>query len=507
MEYNTKRIGDMLVEMGMLTNENLVQALKIQKETKQIIGQILIQEGFVTEKQIIHVLEMQYGIPQVHLDTLEINPEIPNMITSKMARRYTLIPVKLEDNKLGVAMADPLNLFAVDDLKLATGMDVVPYLASEKEIALAIEQFYKKKAADDAMTEFSHEFNENNDITQDELEALARISNAPVVKLLDSIIIQAADSGVSDVHIEPEEDIIRIRFRVDGDLSEHMTLKKASLSAIITRVKIMGYMNIAENRVPQDGRVEVEIEGRMLDMRINIMPTVHGEKAVLRLLERNNQMLEIEQLGMNKYNIERYTRISSVSNGIILVTGPTGSGKSTTLYATLKQLNDVRKNIITVEDPVEYRLKGVNQTQVNTKAGLTFAKCLRAILRQDPDIIMIGEIRDAETAQIAVRAAITGHVVLSTLHTNDTASTIARLVNMGTEAYLLSSSLTGVVAQRLVKKICVNCKTTYEITEHEAKIIGTSNIKLHRGEGCNLCNHTGYKGRTAYMRYCLSPSP
>ncbi len=498
MEYSTKRIGDLLVELGFLSDENSLKALKIQKDTDMILGQILIREGFVTEKQIILVLEKQFGIPQVHLNTVEIDPVIPEMITSKMARRYRLIPFRIEDEtKLSVAMADPLDLFAIDDLKLATGYDIMPYLASETDIELAIEQYYKKKVAEDAMTEFTHNFDVDDDITQEELEALAKISNAPVVKLVDSIIMQASETNVSDIHIEPDEDSIRIRYRIDGDLTEHMVLNKASLSAIVTRVKIMGLMNIAENRVPQDGRVAVEIEGKILDLRINVMPTVYGEKIVIRLLDRNNQMMKIEQLGMDPFNIKRYMKISKVPNGIILVTGPTGSGKTTTLYATLNILNDIKKNIITVEDPVEYRLSGINQTQVNEKAGLTFAKCLRAILRQDPDIIMIGEIRDAETAQIAVRAAITGHVVLSTLHTNDTSSTIARLINMGAESYLLSSSLTGIVAQRLVKKICDNCKTSYEITEHETKLIGMSHVRLHRGTGCNLCNHTGYKGRTA----------
>lgn len=497
MYEKDKRLGEILVEMNVLSEANLMRALRIQKETDKIIGQILVEEGYVTEDDIVQVLERQYGIPQIHLNKFNIDPEIPNLINAKMARRYNLIPVKLHDNILSVAMADPLNIIAIDDLKLATGLKIDPYLASEHDILIAIEQYYKKKSAEDTMHAFSDAFeqvDENGDI---DLDSILSVNNAPVVKLIDSIIHQAAESGVSDIHIEPEEDIIRVRFRIDGDLMEHMTLKKSSLSAIITRIKIMGYMDIAENRIPQDGRVEVDIEDMEIDLRISIMPTVHGEKAVIRLLIRQTKVLKIEELGMNPYNIERYKKIIKVPHGIVLVTGPTGSGKSTSLYATLSEINDIKKNIITVEDPVEYRLPGINQTQVNVKAGLNFASCLRSILRQDPDIIMIGEIRDSETATIAVRAAITGHLVLSTLHTNDTASTIARLVNMGVEPYLLSSSLTGIVAQRLVKKICTNCKKSYEISDHEANLLGTGKIQLYKGEGCNLCNHTGYRGRTA----------
>lgn len=497
MYINGKRLGEILVEMEVLSEVELMKALKIQKESDKIIGEILVELGYVSEKQIIEVLEIQYGIPQIHLNKFNIDPEIPNMISAKMARRYTLIPVKLHEDILSVAMADPLNIVAIDDLKLATGLKIDPYLSSEKDILIAVEQYYKKKSAEDTMNAFSESFNKLDDGEEIDLDSILSVNNAPVVKLIDSIIYQAAESGVSDIHIEPEEDLIRIRFRIDGDLTEHMTLKKSSLSAIITRIKIMGYMDIAENRVPQDGRVELEIDGKQIDLRISVMPTVFGEKVVIRLLVRSSKVLTIEELGMNQANIERYKKIIGVPNGIVLVTGPTGSGKSTSLYATLMALNDIRKNIITVEDPVEYRLSGINQTQVNVKAGLDFARCLRAILRQDPDIIMIGEIRDAETAQIAVRAAITGHVVLSTLHTNDTASTVARLVNMGVEQYLLSSSLTGIVAQRLVKKICSNCKTTYEISDRDAAMLGTGKIQLHKGEGCNLCNHTGYRGRTA----------
>lgn len=367
MYTNGKRLGEILVEMEILSHDNLLKALKIQKDSGQVIGQILVEQGYVSEKQIIEVLEMQYGIPQIHLNRYNIDPEIPNMINAKMARRYSLIPVKLHEDVLSVAMSDPLNIVAIEDLKLATGLKIDPYLASEADVLIAIDQYYKKRSAEDTMAAFSNAFEQNADGEEIDLDSILSVNNAPVVKLIDSIIFQASESGVSDIHIEPEEELIRIRFRIDGDLTEHMTLKKTSLSAIITRIKIMGYMDIAENRVPQDGRVEVEIDGKKIDLRISVMPTVHGEKVVIRLLVRSNKVLTIEQLGMSEYNVGRFQQIIGVPNGIVLVTGPTGSGKSTSLYATLMALCDVKKNIITVEDPVEYRLSGVNQTQVNTK--------------------------------------------------------------------------------------------------------------------------------------------
>jgi type IV pilus assembly protein PilB len=497
MSERVKRLGEILVESKIITDEQLLEGLHLQNERKELLGKILIDEGFTTEKQIIDVLEYQYQIPRVQLNTYDINERATELISAKMARRYTLIPINKDNKNIEVAMADPLNLFAIDDLKLATGLNVKPYLATEKEILLAIEQYYKKRSAEAAVSEFSHKFNDIGNEEEIDLESISEVNNAPVVKLIDSVILQAAESNVSDIHIEPDAQSVRIRFRMDGDLYEHMELNKKSHSSLITRIKIMGYMDIGENRVPQDGRVEVEYNGRFIDLRISVMPTIYGEKAVIRLLDRSAKLLTIKELGMTEYKSKRYERMIHVPNGIILVTGPTGSGKSTSLYATLMEINNIKQNIITVEDPVEYRIKGINQTQVNAKAGLTFANSLRAILRQDPDVIMIGEIRDGETAEIAVRAAITGHLVLSTLHTNDTASSIPRLVNMGVEPYLLSSSIKGIVAQRLVKRICNNCKEAYEANVHELKILGRDQARLYKGAGCNLCNHSGYKGRIA----------
>jgi len=497
MRNSGKRIGEILVNLGIISDEQLSYSLRRQKETNKVLGKILIEEGYILEEQIIEVLELQYGIESVRLDKYDIDPEAPGLISEKMARRHELIPIALEDNLMTVAMTDPLNIFAIDDLKLATGYEIKPLIATHNDVSIAIEQYYKKTSAESTAQEFSHNFGNDTEIDNGELELLAQVSNAPVVKLVDSIIIQAIDNKVSDVHIEPQEDSLIIRFRVDGELFEHMVLSKRSLSAIVTRVKIMAHLNIAENRLPQDGRVEMEMAEKRVDLRISIMPTVYGEKIVIRILDQSNKMFTLLQMGMSMENYKKYNGIIKAPNGIILVTGPTGSGKTTTLYATLIELNNVKQNVITVEDPVEYKLKGINQTQVNEKAGLTFARCLRSILRQDPDIIMIGEIRDVETAQIAVRSAITGHLVLSTLHTNDTVSTIARLKDMGVEPYLISSSMIGIVAQRLVKKICSNCKTSYQANELECSLLEEQTAVLHKGSGCNLCNHTGYRERTA----------
>ncbi|PKM57801.1 MAG: type II secretion system protein GspE [Firmicutes bacterium HGW-Firmicutes-3] len=502
MKKTGKRIGEILLNLGIISEDQLVRSLKLQKERNTVLGQILIEEGFVREEQIIEVLELQFGIESIQLDKYNIDPTVPGLISEKMARRHEMIPVQIKDNHLVVAMTDPLNIFAIDDLKLATGYDITPLIASQKDMLLAIEQYYKKSSADNTVQEFSHSIGDY-EIENNNLDDVVKLSNAPVVKLIDAIITQGADNKVSDIHIEPDESSVRIRFRIDGDLFEHMTLDKRSLSAIITRIKIMGHLNIAENRLPQDGRVEMEIGNHRIDLRISIMPTVYGEKVVLRLLDQSNKLMSLTEMGMSPDDYNKFHHIIDAPNGIILVTGPTGSGKTTTLYATLMELNDVKKNVITVEDPVEYKLKSINQTQVNDKAGLTFAKCLRSMLRQDPDIIMIGEVRDVETAQIAVRSAITGHLVLSTLHTNDTVSTIARLADMEIEPYLISSSIRGIVAQRLVKKICTNCKVSYEATAEDCIILGKENVTLHKGTGCNLCNHSGYRERTAIYEILL----
>lgn len=500
MSDNRKmKLGDLLVSVGKITEEQLNQALKEQKISGRKLGEILVDNKYITEIDIIQVLEFQLGIPHVDLSKYFIDPEVPKLIPENLAKRNILIPIRQERGKLIVAMSDPLNIFAIDDIKITSGMEIEPVISTKKDIFSAIEQHYGKQTAEKAIEDFKKQYKVDDIDTIDE-EVLNEINNAPVVRLINSIIRQAIKAKASDIHIEPFETSIRVRFRIDGELKEIMSPTKSTHSAIVTRIKIMGKMDIAEKRIPQDGRVETEVDGHEVDLRISVLPTVYGEKVVIRLLDRSSFLLSKAQLGFTENNVKRFDNIIKNSNGIILVTGPTGSGKTTTLYTVLRELNTINKNIITVEDPVEYRLDGINQVQVNTKAGLTFASGLRSILRQDPDIIMIGEIRDVETAEIAVRASITGHLVISTMHTNDAPSTVSRLIDMGIEPYLITSSVVGVVAQRLARRICESCKTGYEASDDEKEILGVDineSIKLYKGKGCNSCFNSGYKGRIA----------
>jgi len=492
-----KALGQLLVESGIISDEQLKQALEAQKSSGKRLGESLIDLDIVSERQILEVLEYQLKIPFVDLNKYDIDQNCPLLINEALARKHSILPVRRENNDLIIAMSDPLNLQAQDDVRIFTGMTVKPLMATSNDVLAFIDRFYSREGAEKAVEDFKKEidFAQIKDSDQD---ALSDVSNAPVVRLVNSVIQHAIRSRASDIHIEPFDKHLRIRFRVDGELLEIMKSAKAAHAAIVTRIKIMGKMDIAEKRIPQDGRVEMSLDGKDVDLRISILPTVYGEKIVIRLLGRSDLVMTKEQLGFSESNIVLFDGIIKSTNGIILVTGPTGSGKTTTLYAVLKELNKINKNIITVEDPVEYRLEGINQVQVNTKAGLTFANGLRSILRQDPDIIMIGEIRDGETAQIAVRAAITGHLVLSTMHTNDAASTVSRLVDMGVEPYLVSSSVVGVTAQRLLRRICPECKTSYQSDRAEMEVLRLREpITLYRGTGCSNCNHTGYRGRIA----------
>lgn len=492
------RLGDILVKNEIITQEQLYKALELQKGTGQKLGAVLITQGWLTDEHLFQVLEEQYQIPYLDINNIYIDAKVPKLISESLARKHMSIPIKLEKNKLTVAMVDPLDMIAKDDIRLITGLELDVVISAQPDIAKAINRYYdSSERAEKAVEEFKSQagYEDEEDQTED-----ADVTNSPMVRLVNTIISQAVRIKASDIHIEPYEKNVRIRYRIDGELREVMTPAKATHSAIVTRIKILGKMNISEKRLPQDGRVETIIEGLPIDMRISILPTVYGEKIVIRLLDRNSLVLHKEDLGFSAHNLELLNKIMKVPEGIILVTGPTGSGKTTTLYSLLKELNRESKNIITVEDPVEYRLEGINQVQVNVKAGLTFANGLRSILRQDPDIVMVGEIRDAETAEIAVRAAITGHIVLSTIHTNDTVSTISRLEDMGIENYLVSSATVGIIAQRLVKKVCLKCKTTHQATADELKLLGLSfdsNLEIAKGTGCNSCNHTGYSGRTA----------
>lgn len=497
MLNKNKRLGDLLVDAGLITNEQLKNALDKQKSTGKKLGELLIDDHIISETDMISVLELQLGIAYIDISKINIDPEIPKLINENLARRHILIPIKKENNKLILAMTDPLNIFALDDVSIATGLDVEPVTSSRLAIVSAIEQYYGKQRAEKAIAEFKRQYDIGT-ISELSEEDINETDSAPVVRLINSVISQAVKLKASDIHIEPSESKIRIRFRIDGELQEVMNPEKSAHSAIITRIKIMGKMDISEKRIPQDGRVELFVDNKQIDMRISSIPTIFGEKIVIRLLDRENFLATKSGLGFSSQNLMLLDKLIKFPNGIILVTGPTGSGKSTTLYAILNELNKTRTNIVTIEDPVEYRLEGVNQVQVNTKAGMTFANGLRSILRQDPDIIMVGEIRDSETAQIAVRASITGHLVLSTMHTNDASSTVSRLVDMGVEPYLVSASVVGVIAQRLVRKICNQCKTSHISDIFEKELLNKNvDVELFKGKGCSACNSTGYKGRIA----------
>lgn len=495
-----RKLGDLLVEVNIITNEDLQRVLEVQRQTGKKIGEVLVEEGLVTEQDIIQVLEFQLGIPHVELDKYEISRDVISLVNVIIANKYCLIPIKKEDNVITVAMSDPLNVFAIDDIKISTGLEVKPVIAATSDILKAIDKYYSSssatKAAEDVKKEADDLYFKQIDTDIDDKIAL-EVSNAPVVKLVNTIFEQAVKSRASDIHVEPFENFVRVRYRIDGELIEKMEVDPKTLSALVTRMKIMGKMNIAEKRVPLDGRIEYSFDNKAFDMRVSSLPTVFGEKIVIRLAEKKAEIVPKSHLGFQKDDMVQFEDLLKNPHGIILVTGPTGSGKSTTLYTALKELNTVDVNIVTVEDPVENVIEGINQVNVNTKAGLTFANALRSILRQDPDIIMIGEIRDSETAEIAVKAAITGHLVLSTLHTNDAPSSISRLIDMGIEPFMLSSSVVGIIAQRLVRRICKFCKSEYIPTEEEIRLLGITDksIKFYKGQGCQECNNTGYMGR------------
>lgn len=494
----TLRLGDLLVNVGRLTDNQLEIALQVQREKKKKLGETLIDLGYVKEKDIIEVLEFQLGIPHVDLEKYYIEPEVPGLVTEDFARKNMLIPIKRDGKKLAVAMTDPLNMLVINDLEIITGLEVDAKIATQKDIEQAIGNYFSKKSAESAAEEFTKEFKfEKQDIDQD---LLREINKAPVVRLVDTIILQAAQSRASDIHIEPGEEFLRIRFRIDGDLQEIMKPAKQTQNAVVTRIKIMAKLDIAEKRIPQDGRIEIDVQNKSLDLRVSTIPTIHGEKIVIRVLERSNFLIPIDKLGLNQKNFDSFSDIIKSRNGIILVTGPTGSGKSTTLYAVLNELNDSQRNLMTIEDPVEYRMDGVTQSQVNPKAHFNFAEGLRSMLRQDPDIIMVGEIRDTETANIAVRAAITGHLVLSTLHTNNAVATVNRLIDMGIKPYLVASSLVAIVSQLLVKRNCEHCKVPYFASFDEKRAMGLedleTDVQLHKSTGCPNCKQTGYKGRS-----------
>ncbi|MBA9084231.1 type IV pilus assembly protein PilB [Fontibacillus solani] len=488
-----KRLGDLLVESAIISEDQLQEALREQRKSKQKLGDLLITQGYITEQQLIEVLEFQLGIPHVSLFKYQIDPAITQIIPESMARRYQVIPFYKDGDRLMVAMTDPLDYFAIEELRMSTGFRIEPAISSKDELQRALARFY---GLQDSMSKMMVDLSTPEEIGELEITD----EDAPVVRLVNQMIEQAIQLRASDIHVDPGENGVTIRYRIDGVLRKERTIPKQMQGYIIARLKIMSQLNIAERRLPQDGRMKFQADFKVVDIRVSSLPTVHGEKLVMRLLDLSTGLKAISHLGFNNHNLEMFKEMIERPYGILLITGPTGSGKSTTLYSALSHLNDEERNIITVEDPVEYQLEGINQVQVNPNIGMTFAAGLRSILRQDPNIVMVGEIRDSETAEIAIRASLTGHLVLSTLHTNDSISSIIRFRDMGVESYLIASSLIGVVAQRLVRRVCNDCKQQVAPTDQEAVFLksrGAHPEVLYRGRGCGSCNRTGYRGRVA----------
>lgn len=498
-----KRLGDMLVDLEIITQDQLSEALEYQKAQPQKIrlGTAIVRKGFTTENVIVEALKKQLNMDSIVLSSIKIPPEILKLVPdTSILKKYSMIPFQVDErnpNWLKVAMSDPLDIYAIDDLSVVTGFEVIPVISTNSDILAAIDRYYGNQETQAMAEMFTKQREEKDKEAEEETEVKADVDDSPVVVLVKTIIEQAVRMHTSDIHIEPMETYIRIRYRIDGVLQEISTYSVTMLSAIIARIKIIGGMDISEKRKPQDGRITQVVDNMEYDIRASILPTVFGEKVVMRLTSKTTLSRPKKNLGFNDEEMAKFDKILSNPNGIILVTGPTGSGKSTTLYTALSELNKMDVNIITVEDPVEANIDGINQVQVNVKADLTFASALRSILRQDPDIIMIGEIRDEETANIAVTASITGHLVVSTLHTNSAAASLTRLEDMGVASYLLADSVVGVIAQRLVRRLCTNCKKEYEPTEEEWAIIGehTPGQKIFKPCGCSQCNDTGFKGR------------
>jgi type IV pilus assembly protein PilB len=487
-----KRLGDLLVEAGLITEAQLQEALK-EKAPGQKLGDALLQRGYITEQQLIEVLEFQLGIPHVSLYRYPIDPKVTSLISKEFAKRHMVMPLKIEGERLLVAMADPMDFFVIDDLRLSTGFQIETAIASKDDILRTINKYYD-------IDESVEDFLQMAPAPETREEERAIEDDSPIVRLVNQILQLAVEQRASDIHIDPQETKVLIRYRIDGILRTDRALPKHMQSMLTARIKILANMDITEHRIPQDGRIKMDIDFHPIDLRVSTLPTIYGEKIVMRVLDLGTALNDIHKLGFNQLNLQRFIELIERPTGIVLITGPTGSGKSSTLYAALNHLNSEEANIITIEDPVEYQIEGVNQIQVNPNVGLTFAQGLRSILRQDPNIIMVGEIRDRETAEVAIRASLTGHLVLSTLHTNNALSTITRLIDMGIEPFLVATSLAGVVSQRLVRRVCRDCQEEQEPTKREIEIFARRGMKIDkliRGRGCPTCNMTGYRGRMA----------
>ncbi|OLB37281.1 MAG: type IV-A pilus assembly ATPase PilB [Candidatus Rokubacteria bacterium 13_2_20CM_2_64_8] len=508
-----RRLGDLLVAEGLVKQEELQRALAEQKGTTEKLGSVLVRLKLVNEEQLTGFLSRQYGIPSITLSQLDIDPGILRLVPPQIARKYEVLPVKRAANTLTLAMADPTNVFALDDVSFMTNLQVLPVVASQAAIRRAIERNYENQGAaiTDVLTELAEDQVSNVEVVDDDEDSGGKVDvfelkesadEAPVVKLVNMVLVDAIQKGASDIHWEPYEKAFRVRFRIDGVLHEMLTPPKRLESAIVSRLKIMSSLDIAERRVPQDGRIKLRYHTREIDFRVSILPTIFGEKAVLRILDKDALQLDLTKLGFDPGALETFEKVIRQPYGMILITGPTGSGKTTTLYSAIHTINSPEHNIMTAEDPVEYNLKGVNQVQINDGIGRTFASALRAFLRQDPDVILVGETRDLETAQISIRAALTGHLVFSTLHTNDSPSTVARLIDMGIPPFLVASSLLLVMAQRLGRKVCKDCKEPYEVDEDSLLpyghvLTGVGRTQFYKGRGCATCSFTGMKGRVA----------
>ena len=513
MERGTKRLGELLLEKGLITEKQLEQALEEQKKTGKLLGRVLVDLGFVKDEDILAVLGAQTGMEEVDLSTIDVPPQLLEKVPAPLAKAYKIVPIRMEGNTLVVAMGDPLNIQALDDLRFLLDCDVKGVISNEQAVNEAIDRLYggEMETVEDLLKELEAEAAplEEREEEAEDVETLEQLAHeVPVVKLLNLVLIQAIKDKASDIHFEPFEDQFRIRYRVDGVLYEMVPPPKHFALAVTTRIKVMADMDIAERRLPQDGRITLHIGGREIDLRVSSIPTVHGESIVMRVLDKSVLMLPLEKLGLAPDDLKKVEKLIRKPNGIILVTGPTGCGKTTTLYAALRKINTPEVKIITVEDPVEYDIEGIHQVQVRPQIGLTFASALRSILRQDPDIILVGEIRDLETAEMAIQASLTGHLVFSTLHTNDSPSAVTRLIDMEVEPFLISSTLEAVISQRLVRVICNFCKEEYEPSPEELELIGLTpeeakKHKFYRGRGCPACNNIGYMGRTGIFEIMI----